>query len=135
VPELDFAILADRVSTDGGVGYVMRGGIDTINAQEVPIILQIGLLIRVGFTRQECGRPHRFEVIFQDEDGQRLMQTSTVLEPAWDAAQPAHWRVNVLGALNFAVPLTRHGLYSFEILINDSNVKTIQVRAIEPPGE
>jgi hypothetical protein len=135
VPELDFAILADRVSTDGGVGYLMRGGIDTVTAQEVPMILPVGLLIRVGFTRQECGRPHRLEVIFQGEDGERLMQASIVLEPGWDEDLPAHWRVHVLGALNFAVPLTRHGLYSFEILINDSNVKTIHVRAVESPAD
>ena len=72
MPELDFAILADRVSTEGGVGYLMRGGIDTVTAQAVPAMLMAGLLIRVGFTRQECGRPHRLEVILQGEDGQRL---------------------------------------------------------------
>jgi hypothetical protein len=33
MPELDFALLAERVSTEpGGVGYVMRGGIDSVTA-------------------------------------------------------------------------------------------------------
>jgi hypothetical protein len=40
--ELDFAIPADRVPTEpGGFGYVMRGGVDTVMAPQVPTI-QLG---------------------------------------------------------------------------------------------
>jgi hypothetical protein len=39
MPDLDFALLADRVSTEpGGVGYVMRGGIDTVTAPAMPTV-------------------------------------------------------------------------------------------------
>ncbi len=39
VPELDFALRADRVSTEPvGVGYDMRGGIDTVTAPTVPTV-------------------------------------------------------------------------------------------------
>ena len=133
MPELDFAVLADRVSTEaGGVGYLMRGGVDTVTAPAVPAVQFLGLLFRVGFTRQECGRPHRFEVVFQGEDGERLMQASSVLEPEWKDDLPAHWHLTLLGGLNFPIPLPRYGLYAFEILINDSNCKTIQLRVVPP---
>lgn len=135
MPELDFAILADRVSTEaGGVGYVMRGGVDTVTAPEVPTAQFIGLLFRVAFTRAECGRPHRFELIFQDVDGQRLMQAGSVLEPVWQETLPAHWHYNLLGGLNVALPFPNYGLYSLEILINDTNHKTLQIRVV-PPAE
>lgn len=131
MPELDFAILADRVSAEpGGVGYVMRGGIDTIGAPAVPSVQHVGLLFRVSFTHAECDRPHRFEVIFQGADGERLMQATGVLHPKWITDLPAHWRVNQLGGLNFPIPLPAFGIYSFEILVNDSNEKTIQLRVI-----
>jgi hypothetical protein len=131
MPELDFALLADRVSTEpGGVGYVMRGGIDTVTAPTMPTVQFLGLLFRVGFTRGECGRPHRIEVILQGEDGERLMQATSVLEPVWNEELPPHWHVNLLGGLNFPVPLPRYGLYAFEILLNDSNAKTIPLRVV-----
>lgn len=134
MPELDFAVLADRVSTEaGGVGYVMRGGVDTVTAQAIPAVQFLGLLFRVGFTRVECGRPHRLELVFQGEDGERLMQASSVLQPAWNQDLPAHWLLSLLGGLNFPLPLPRYGLYSFELLINDSNYKTIPLRVVPGP--
>jgi hypothetical protein len=133
MPDLDFAILADRVSTEAqGVGYVMRGGVDTVTAPQVPFVQWVGLLFRVGFTRAECGRPHRFELIFQDEDGRRLMQAANVLEPVWQEGLPPHWNYNLLGGLNFPLPLPAYGLYSFEILLNDTNHKTLPVRVVAP---
>jgi len=136
VPELDFAILAEHVSVEpGGHGYVMKSGIDTVQAPAVPTVQFVGLLFRVGFTRQECGRPHRFELIFQGVDGDRLMQASNVLEPVWREDLPLHWHYHLLGGLNFPLPLPAYGLYSFELLINDTNCKTIQFRVVPMQDE
>jgi hypothetical protein len=110
----------------------MRGGIDTVTAPVVPALLPVGLLLRIAFTRAECGRPHRVEVILQGEDGDRLMEASAVLTPEWKEDLPPHWRVGILSALNFPIPLPRYGLYSFEILINDTSHKTIPLRVIQP---
>lgn len=137
MPELDFALLADYVRADGGIGHVIAGGIDTINAPGVPTGQNIGLLFRVTFTRNECGRPHRLEVFFQDEDGTRLAAISSEVIPAWVEGQPAHWNTGVIGGFNFGVPLPRYGVYSFEILMNDNHLKTLHLRVVEaalPPG-
>lgn len=92
MPELDLALIADYVHAEGGVANVMRGCIDTVTAPEVPTGRNIGFLFRVKFSRSECGRPHRIEVLVQDEDGERLTHVQTVVTPEWDDTLPAHWR-------------------------------------------
>ena len=134
MPELDLALIADYVHAEGGVAYVMRGCIDTVTAPEVPTGRNIGFLFRVTFARNECGRPHRLEVLFQGEDGERLTHVQTVVTPEWDDTLPAHWRVKLLGGLNFGVPLPQYGLYSFDVMINDSQEKAIELRVVQPPA-
>lgn len=135
MPELDLALIADYVHAEGGVAYVMRGCIDTVVAEETPTGRNVGFLFRVGFSRSECGRQHRIEVIFQGEDGERLAHAQTVVTPQWDDALPAHWKAKLLGGLNFGIPLPRHGLYSFEVLINDTQAKAIELRVVRPLGD
>jgi hypothetical protein len=132
MPELDLALIADYVHAEDGVAYVMRGCIDTVWAAEVPTGRNVGFLFRVTFSRSECGRPHRVEVIFQDEDGDRLAHVQTVVTPEWDDGLPPHWKVKLLGGLNFGVPLPRYGLYSFDVMINDSQQKAIELRVVTP---
>lgn len=130
MPELDLALIADYVHAEGGVAYVMRGCIDTVTTPEVPTGRNVGFLFRIAFARSECERPHRIEVLFQGEDGERLMHVQTVVTPEWDESLPPHWRVKLLGGLNFGVPLPRFGVYGFHVLINDSQVKDIDFRVV-----
>lgn len=132
MPQLDYAFLADYVRAEGGVAHVIAAGIDTIHAPAVPTGSNIGLLFRIEFTRNECERPHRIEILFQGEDGQRLADLSTVVTPSWTDGLPVHWRQGFVGGLNFGIPLPRYGLYSFEIMVNDENRKTIHLRVVEP---
>lgn len=67
------------------------------------------------FTRNECGRPHRFEFIIRDIDGARIAQLGGVAEPTWDDAIPVGWRLGVFVALNFGLPLPHYGEYAVEI--------------------
>jgi hypothetical protein len=136
MPVLDYGFLCDYVRAEGGIAHVISAGIDTVVAPEVPTGHNVGLLMRVSFTRNECGRPHRIEVIFQDEDGERLAQLTAAVEPEWQEDLPPNWRVGVVSGLNIGVPLPRFGLYAFEILINDNHMKTVPLRVREPdqPG-
>jgi hypothetical protein len=137
VPELDFALLSDYVRAEAGIAHIIAGGIDTINAPTVPTGQNLGLVFRLLFSRTECDRPHRVEVIFQDEDGARLAAISSVVTPSWIEGQPAHWKTGMIGGFNFGVPLPRFGLYSFEIMVNDNLVKSLPLRVVErtlPPG-
>jgi hypothetical protein len=136
MPELDYAVLCDYVRTEGGLAHVIAAGVDTIFAPEVPAGQNLGFLMRIAFARTECGRPHRVEVIFQDEDGERLTEISGLLSPEWQDGLPAGWRVGAMMGLNIGVPLPRFGLYSFEVLLNGNQVKTIPLRVLqrELPG-
>lgn len=130
MPVLDYALLCDYVRAEGGLAHVIAAGIDTIWTEDVPAGQNVGLLLRVSFTRNECGRPHRVEVIFQDEDGERLAQIMGTNEPQWPEGLPPNWRTGALIGLNVGVPLPRFGLYAFEILVNDNHMKTIPLRVM-----
>lgn len=134
MPELKYALLADFVrSEEGGVAHVISAGIDTVFVPAVPTGQNIGLLFRVEFTRNECGRPHRLEVIFQDIDGHRLAHLNSVVTPEWNDDLPVAWRVGMQGGLNFGIPLPVLGIYSFEILVNDTHQETLNLRVVQRP--
>jgi len=128
MPDLDYALLCDYVRAEHGLAHVIAAGIDTVWTDEAPTGRNLGLLMRIGFTRNECGREHRVEVIFQDEDGERLSQIMGVVAPEWPEGNPPNWKAGALLGLNLGIPLPRFGLYAFEVLVNDSHMKTIPLR-------
>jgi hypothetical protein len=131
VPELDYALLCDFVRSEGGIAHVISAGIDTVFQDEVPAAQNLGLLMRIGFAHVECGRPHRLEITFQDEDGARLTHLQTVIQPEWSPELPPNWRQGAMAGLNLGLPLPRFGLYSFEVVINDTLVKSIPLRVAQ----
>ena len=137
VPNLDYAVLCDYVRAEAGLAHVIAAGIDTVWTPDVPTGRNLGLLMRISFRRAECGREHQIEIIFQDADGERLVELHTAITPEWQEGVPASWGVGAIAGLNFGVPLPRFGLYSFEILINGNHVKTVPLRLsqAEAPGD
>jgi hypothetical protein len=130
MPELDFAVVCDFVRADGGVAHVIGGGFEEITVDEVPAGHNMGLWARVLLARSECGRPHRLEVIFQDADGERLIELNGPIERDWLEGVPAGMKVGVGLAFNFGITLPTAGTYSLEILINDNLVKSIPLIVI-----
>jgi len=106
---------------------------DTIYAPSMPWGQNIGLVARFTFTRNESGRPHRLEVIVQDTDGATTAKIEGTVGAEWMEDLPPGWPVGALVALNFGIPLPNYGLYSVEILLNDSSVKSLNLRVIPPP--
>ena len=125
MPELDYAMLAEHVRIDHGVAYILAGGWDGIEINEIPMATTINLLVRIGFFRAECGREHRVEVLVQDEDGSRMFQLNRTLKPEWTEGYPITWKSSEQFKLGFPVAFTRYGLYDCLILLNDSLLKTI----------
>ena len=132
MPSLDFAFVCDYARQDAGPVHALAIGIDTVYAPDVPWGQNLGVVARFTFTRNECGRPHRVELIAQDEDGQRLVHLTGTLEPQWDEGLPPGWSVGAMLTLNFGLPLPQFGLYAIEILLNDSSVKTLSLRVMPP---
>lgn len=132
MPEVPYAFLCDYVRAEPGLIHALGVGIDTISVGAVPSGHHLGLGARVTFTRAECSRPHRVEIIVQGEDGDRLAEMSTVVTPTWPAEIPEGWPTNMMVGLNFGTPLPRYGLYSVELLVNDTNKATLPFRVVPP---
>lgn len=135
MPEVDYAFLCDYVRAEGGIAHVIAAGIDTVYHAEVPAGNNLGLLIRATFTRNECGRDHKIELIFQDEDGERLTQLQASVRPEWPAEHPVGWPIGFLLGVNMGLPIPRFGFYSLEVLINDNSAKSIRLRAVHRPAQ
>jgi len=58
---LDWAMLADGAQLRGGLAFVLGGGIDTVNAAELPANLNATLLIRLLLHRTETDRDMRLK--------------------------------------------------------------------------
>lgn len=130
MPELDYALLCDYVRVELGVAHVIAAGIDTFHHPQMPAGQNFGLVVRTTFTRNECGRQHNFEFIFQGADGERIAYVQGSVAPEWPEGHPAGWPVGALLGLNMGVPIPAFGHYSLEILINGNSVKSIPVRAV-----
>lgn len=137
MPELDYAFMCDYARAEGGIAHAIAAGIDTIHVPATPIGANFGLLMRVAFTRNECDRPHRVEVIIQGVDGERLAQLSGVLTPTWREGLPVGWRTGAMMAFNLGVPIPEFGEYSISIMLGDTEAKHIDFRVLEtaPPNE
>lgn len=130
--ELGFAVLADHVRVENGLGYLIAGGIDRITAAAVPTGQNLGIFAAVDFTYAECGRPHRFEMIGQSEDGERLLALNGVVEPSIPDGHPSGWPIRAVFGVNLGMPLPRYGHYSLELLVDDHNLKTLRFRVVPP---
>jgi len=134
---LDWALLANAAeSPPNGLVYILGAGIDTLWRDQFPAPFGGAMVLRVLTSRLESERPHKVEVHCSDEDGQRVLQQPIVLTlpprtvysdhpHGWDLA--ANIVINLAG-----VPIPRAGLYSFEILIDDQQVRTLPFRAVMP---
>jgi hypothetical protein len=107
VAEIDFVILADYVRGEPstGVCHIMGGGIDRVMAPVVPTAQNVGLAMRILFTRNECGRDHPVEIIFQTEDGQRLAEVSFKINPSVPPDLLPGMKVGALVNANMGLPL------------------------------
>lgn len=132
MPDLDFALLCDHVRADGLV-HIIGGSIDTVTAPQVPTGQNLGIAARFVFTRGECNHPHRVEILFQDTDGRELVRVDAMVEPRWVEGLPPGWKTGASLGLNFGVPLPAYGIYTFEILVNGSSLKSLPLRVIPPP--
>jgi len=133
MPELDFMCVADYVRAENGVLHMIAAGFDTIYAQAVPSVRQIGLGMRLLLTAAETGHEHPVELIFQNPDGRRLAQINALIpaQPIPPAVRPGRAMGAVL-AFNIQLPLPSYGDFSFELLIHGNRAKSIPI-IVSPP--
>ncbi len=127
--QLDWAIIAEAVQVRGGLAYILGGGIDTINAPELPASLNAAVLVRLQLHRTETDRQHVIEVRILDEDGRQLAELHGHAQPRTPEDLPVGWEVPVM--VNFPIhnlALPRAARYSVEILGDGLHLKSLNFR-------
>ena len=132
--EIDFAFLADSAETVNGKIYVLGGGIDTIWAKQVPSTYpKVSFVLRILFDIAEIGRKHKLEIQIMDEDGKTIATIGGDLEIQGKSPDfPKGWRQGLVTVLNFVnLKFPNFGTYSFNILANNSSLKSIPLRVAQ----
>jgi hypothetical protein len=96
-------------------------------------------VLRVLSSRIESERQHKVEVYCSDEDGKAVLQQPVVLNlppRTVHSEHPQGWDLAANIVINLAaVAIPKPGLYRFEILIDDQQVRTLPFRAVIPTRE
>jgi hypothetical protein len=137
---LDWALLASAAEAPpSGLVYILGAGIDTLMREQFPTPFGGSLVIRLLTTRLESERAHKVEVHCSDEDGQAVLTQPIMLTlpPRHVPADYPHgWDLAASIVMNLAgVPIPHAGLYNFEILVDDQQVRSLPFRAVQaaPP--
>jgi len=78
-PEVDFAIIADRVEVVNGKLYMMGGGYDRIFTQEqMPYTFALSFAVGVLVPWNACNQEHRLSFAVEDPEGNNLGLGATV---------------------------------------------------------
>jgi len=132
---LDWALLASAAEgPPNGLVYILGAGIDTLWRDQYPSTFAGALVLRLLTTRLESERSHKVEVHCSDEDGRPVLPQPMVLTipprqvppdhpHGWDLA--AHIVINLAG-----VRIAQPGLYNFEIMVDDQQVRSLPFRAV-----
>ena len=132
---LDWALLAGAAEgPPNGLVYILGAGIDTLWRDQYPTTFSGALVLRLLTTRLESERSHKVEVHCSDEDGTPVLPKPMILNipprqvppdhpHGWDLA--AHIVINLAG-----VRIAQPGLYNFEIMVDDQQVRSLPFRAV-----
>ena len=128
---VDFAFLADGAEAINGKLYVMGGAFDTIWTNAVPLTYpKISFAMRLIFSSAELERKHKLEISVINEDGKPI--TAIVggdLEISRNPNVPKGWKHGFLTVINLAnLKFPDFGDYSFEVVLNNSSVKSVGLR-------
>lgn len=126
---LDWAMIADSVQIRQGLAFVLGGGIDTVEASELPAGFAGSILVRLLLHRTEIDRQHTVELRVLDEDGTQLLGLHSHVHAHPPEDLPLGWDVAVMVTFPLAgLSLPRASRYSVEILGDGSHLKSLNLR-------
>jgi len=129
MPGVDFAILCQSAAeSQPNMISLLNGPIDTIKTVKIPFQVPLTLAVRFLWSLRELGREHRGEIFFQDEDGNQLLKMDFRTTPNRPPDAIKGWRVGSNLIIGFALEIKKPGIFSFEILIDDKEVKSLPLR-------
>lgn len=128
---VDFAFLADGAEAINGKIYVLGGGIDTFWTDKLPFVCpRVSFAMRIIFDVAEIGRTHNLEIQILGEDGANIQTVGGPLAIQQKSPNlPKGWQQGIMTVLNFVnLQFPHFGNYSLNILLNNSNLKSISLR-------
>ena len=129
--DLDFALIADAAEAVNGKLHLINGAFDMIWTNQVPLTYpRISFVIRLLMDASEVGRKHKIEISIMSEDGKRVGPTvGGELEVQRSPHLPKGWKQGFLAVVNIAsLKFPDFGDYSFELMVNDSCLKSVPLR-------
>lgn len=131
--EVEYAFLADFAQTEQGKLYVIGGSITNINAKAFPYTHpSVSLAFALRIHPMEHEHQQTLEIQVWDPDGKRLAGVKTGFKTKGMADDPSRdiimpFSFNFQGLL-FAMP----AIYSFRILVNGEERKSVQLHLLRP---
>jgi uncharacterized protein DUF6941 len=127
--KLDWAMLANYAEVREGLVFVTGGGIDTVQTQQLPAVLNATILVRLLLHRTEANKQHSLELEITDEDGNTIakVQAGVMVPVAPDV--PVGWDIPSMVALNIhGLQLAKEGRYAVEISADNVHLRTLNLR-------
>jgi hypothetical protein len=129
---LSVAVIADHANVAKGEKLNVFGIFDTIWSQKFPMIHPFMVLaLRVILTFEDGGRPHKLQIILEDEDGRDFLRAEAAMNPMKIAAGAV---VSSNIVLNFAgLRFQRASRYGFKIIADGTLIATVPLTVVEGP--
>jgi len=133
--KLDWAILSSAAEARDGLASILLGGWDTAYRPTFPTPFLGAVTVRLLFHRSEVseqGTPHRFELLFWNEDGKPFAPSISFVTPVKLMPEvPVGWDVPWVIAANLSnLAVPQAGDYSIEVLVDGEHLKSLRFRFI-----
>ncbi len=131
--EVTLAVLSDysNVSREGKLNIM--GIFDAIRTGKFPVIHpSMQLVLSFEASRAESGSIKKIRVRLLDEDGGEVLETGTQFTLSREGSGISIKRSHIVNLKN--VLFENPGLYSFHILVNGEEKKTVPLRLVKTPA-
>jgi hypothetical protein len=124
----DFVVLADRGLVRDGLAYVIGGGINRIQTNELPAIVQASIVAKILLDEADFGRDHVIRVkVEHEESGNQVATFQGEFHPVRPPAESwEHGWVTSISLDGLALPA--HGFYRLSFEVDDQLMKAMRIR-------
>jgi hypothetical protein len=132
VAELRTVVLCDYVRPEGALAHVLGANIDTINAPQVPIGVNLGLFAIVAIDAAESGVAQELRLTIRPADRtEHIFElTAAFSSGVNEEGLPDYWHIRAPVCLNFGVPFAEYGYYVVDVRLNDGEPWTSHLRVV-----
>jgi hypothetical protein len=129
--QLVYALLAEAAERSEGKISLLGGDFDMIRASAFPAKRPtMALVVKLGLSREEAGRDHRFEVCIRAPDGTDVLKSEQVLNVPEVPPDAKAAKVGMLvhfGDIIFPVP----GEYAVKVRVGENEIVNLPLHLVQ----